>query len=89
MQVLFNTDVAPDSVERARVTWRPEAPSRGSNAVTGSVHYDVDARRMTLTPTADLVPGVRYVATLDGPLVSRDGHPLSAPVTWTVEVASR
>ena len=53
MQVLFNTDVAPDTVERAGVTWRPEAPSRGANAVTGSVHYDVDARRMTLTPTAD------------------------------------
>ena len=89
MQVLFNTDVAPDTVERARVTWRPEAPSRGSNGVTGSVHYDVDARRMTLKPTADLVPGVRYVATLDGPLVSRHGHPLAAPVTWTVEVGGR
>ncbi len=89
MQVLFNTDVAPETVEHARVTWRPDAPSRGANEVTGSVHYDVDARRMTLTPTGDLVPGVRYVATLDGPFVSRHGHPLSAPITWTVEVGAR
>lgn len=89
MEVLFNTDVAPDSVTRARVVWRPAAASRGATEVAGTVHYDADARRMTVTPDTALVAGVRYEATLDGPLASRHGHRLAAPITWTVEVGRR
>lgn len=88
-QILFNVDVSPRTVEHARITWRPESPTREAPEVTGTAHYDAYTRRVTLKPTAPLVVGVRYVATLDGPLLSSLGYPLAAPVTWEVEPASR
>ena len=85
MEVLFNADVSPDAVNSARAIWRPQSPAHGASEVTGTVHYDAGSRRMTVTPATPLVKGVRYVATLDGPLVSVHGHPMAAPVSWTVE----
>lgn len=84
MQLLFNSDVAPESLGSARVTFSPDAGAGDASEVEGTATYDADSRTMTITPASALVPGVRYTATLQGSLVNQFGHPLAAPVTWSV-----
>jgi hypothetical protein len=86
IQLLFNSDVAPESLRDARVAFRPEAAAANAPEVEGTLTYDADARTLTVTPASRLVAGVRYIATLQGGLVNRHGHPLTAPVTWSVLV---
>lgn len=86
VQLLFNSDVAPESLDNARITFRPDDGATNASEVAGTATYDADSRTMTITPASPLVAGVRYAATLQGGLVNRFGHPLAAPVTWSVLV---
>jgi hypothetical protein len=63
----------------------------GGTTVAGTVNYDAAARRATLTPSAALASGARYVATLKGGaggVTDLTGNPLASDFLWIFTTTS-
>lgn len=55
----------------------------GGTPVLGSVGYDGTTNSATFVPSGPLAYGTTYTATLSTDVMSMDGMPLMAPVSWT------
>ena len=54
-----------------------------SGAVAGSVSYNPSSLTATFTPSAPLVAGTAYTATLDASIAAADGTPLGSSTVWS------
>ncbi|MFZ4858432.1 MAG: Ig-like domain-containing protein [Desulfuromonadaceae bacterium] len=53
-----------------------------NNGATGAISYNPSTRTATFTPSAELLTGVTYTATISTALLDQAGHALSAPYSW-------
>lgn len=54
---------------------------QGATTITSTVAYDANTRTATLTPSAALVVGTTYTASVSA--TSAEGTPMAAPFTWS------
>lgn len=79
----FNMALDPATVTPQTVLVRDAS----STALSGRVTYDATAQTVTFQPTAQLVPGATYTATLTTGIRSTTGAPLAANVVWSFTAA--
>ena len=80
VRATFDRALDPTSVTTQNITVTPA----GGAAVAGTVAYDSATSSVTLTPSAPLLAGTVYTATLPaGGIRSSLGTPLASTVTWS------
>jgi len=82
LAVRFDTEMDPPTVEDAFTLVGPAGP------VDVDFGYDPATWTAAFTPTAPLLPGSRYTATLTTTATTPEGIPLCAPATWSFTTAS-
>ena len=75
----FSRAMTAASLTTASATVRPQ----GGSALAATVTYDSVNNRVTITPTANLTPGITYVAQITTAATSSDGVALAAAVSWS------
>jgi O-glycosyl hydrolase len=83
---IFSEGMNPATITGSTFTLTPQ----GGSAVAATVSYDISNLTATLTPTAPLVNGTTYTATITTGVTSSGGSALASNYTWsftTVAVA--
>jgi hypothetical protein len=89
VNITFNEDMSPSSINGSSVELRNAA----NQLVTANVSYDAATRVATLKPTAALIGGATYTATVRGGAVGvratdLAGNALAASTVWSFETSS-
>jgi hypothetical protein len=87
VEAVFSKEMDPLSINSSTFELREEG---SSEALTATVRYDADDGRAVLGPSASLLPGTSYTATIKGgPEGAKDtsGKELVADKTWSFAVA--
>ena len=87
ISVTFSESMDPATINSQTVVLKDAS----GNPVSATIIYDAATKTVTLDPTASLVPGMTYTATLQGGsqgVKDIAGNPLAANVTWSFTITA-
>jgi hypothetical protein len=82
VNVTFSEPMDPLTINTSSFTLQPFGPPAGA-ILLGTVGYDLPGRIATFTPTAALLPGTRYTATVNTGSADLAGNALAVDNVWT------